>query len=320
LALSEQHVSKILEYCLEERAIADIMALFNRRNRTKFKEKFINPLLEEDFLTATSSKSKSSKQTYITTSKGKDILESQPPDQITDPGTKSGLSWDQVGTKLGLSWDYVAKMLEYCLEERAIADIMAFFNRKNKTKFRKTFINPLIEEDFLTMKIPGKPRSAKQKYVISEKGKNLLKKSADIFKRPSSDKDHPKEYEVEQLEIEPVEAPRKYPASIQQALNKFGWTWDKFNDFVLSLSQVCPRSVPSEIAAVILMSTQEEMNIMDLMKIADKTNRTRFRKFFLEPLIEAGLMVFTIPGKPKSSKQKYVITEKGKKLLKKYQD
>jgi len=174
LGLSRDYVAKILEYCLEERAIADIMALFNRKNRTKFKEKFINPLLAEDFLTATSPKSKSSKQTYITTSKGKDILESKPKEQINDLGTKSGLSWDQVGTKLGLSRDYVAKILEYCLEERAIADIMALFNRKSRTKFRKTFINPLIKEDFLAMKIPVKPRSAKQKYVITERGKKFL--------------------------------------------------------------------------------------------------------------------------------------------------
>ena len=89
-------------------------------------------------------------------------------------GTKSGLSWGQVGTKLGLSRDYVAKILEYCLEERAIADIMALFNRKSRTKFRKTFINPLIKEDFLAMKIPVKPRSAKQKYVITERGKKFL--------------------------------------------------------------------------------------------------------------------------------------------------
>jgi hypothetical protein len=37
---------------------------------------------------------------------------------------------------------------------------------------------------------------------------------------------------------------RKYPASIQQALNKFGWTWDRFNGFVPGLSHVCPKTVP----------------------------------------------------------------------------
>jgi ATP-dependent DNA helicase RecG len=100
LALSEQHVAKILDYCLEERPIADIMALFDRKDRTKFKETFINPLLEEDLLMMTSpGKPRSSKQTYITTSNGKNLLEFSPLD---------------LGTKSALSWDYVTKILEYC--------------------------------------------------------------------------------------------------------------------------------------------------------------------------------------------------------------
>jgi ATP-dependent DNA helicase RecG len=89
LALSEQHVAKILDYCLEERPITDIMALFDRKDRTKFKETFINPLVEEDLLMMTSpGKPRSSKQSYITTSKGKNLLEFSP----LDLGTKSALS------------------------------------------------------------------------------------------------------------------------------------------------------------------------------------------------------------------------------------
>jgi ATP-dependent DNA helicase RecG len=188
LGLSEHHVSKILDYCLEDRAIADIMTLFNRKDRTKFKETFINPLIEQNLLIMTSpGKPRSSKQTYITTPKGKKILESIPSakDQTNDlstksapgrhqVGTKSALSWDQVGAKLGLSEHHVSKILEFCLEDRAIADIMTLFNRKDRTKFRETFINPLIEEDLLVMTLPGKPKSSKQKYIITDRGKEFL--------------------------------------------------------------------------------------------------------------------------------------------------
>jgi ATP-dependent DNA helicase RecG len=51
---------------------------------------------------------------------------------------------------------------------------MPLFNRKDRTKFRKAFINPLVEEDFLTMTLPGKPKSSKQKYIITERGKEFL--------------------------------------------------------------------------------------------------------------------------------------------------
>jgi predicted transcriptional regulator len=273
-------------------------------------------------------------------------------EDITDEASrKCPASIQQALNKFGWTWDkfngFIPCLSQVCpksvpceiaavilisaQEEINIMDLMKILNKTNRTRFRKLFLDPLIEAGLIVLAIPGKPRSSKQKYIISEKGKNLLEKSPDTFERPSLDKVHPKEYEGEQIKIEPIEAPRKYPAStpqvprkypasIQQALNKFGWTWDKFSDFVLSLSQVCPKSVPCEIAAAILISAQEEINMMDLMKILNKTNRTRFKKHCLNPLIEVGFIEFTIPGKPKSSQQKYIITEKGKMLLKKYQD
>ncbi len=40
-----------------------------------------------------------------------------------------------------------------------------------------------------------------------------------------------------------------------------------------------------------------------------------FKKTFINPLIMAGIVAMTIPDKPTSSNQKYVLTEKGTKLL-----
>ena len=40
-----------------------------------------------------------------------------------------------------------------------------------------------------------------------------------------------------------------------------------------------------------------------------------FKKTFINPLIQAGIISMTIPDKPTSSNQKYVLTDKGVKLL-----
>ena len=57
----------------------------------------------------------------------------------------------------------------------SIIDIMKKFQRKDRTKFRKKFINPLLNEELIRMTIPDKPNSPKQKYIITEQGKQLLK-------------------------------------------------------------------------------------------------------------------------------------------------
>jgi len=58
-----------------------------------------------------------------------------------------------------------------------------------------------------------------------------------------------------------------------------------------------------------------EKGISDLMAIAGRTNRTKFRDQVLKPLLEVGWLEMTIPEKPRSSKQRYRLTDKGRDLL-----
>ena len=51
------------------------------------------------------------------------------------------------------------------------------------------------------------------------------------------------------------------------------------------------------------------------MVVAVKSDRTKFRNQVLRPLLEEGLLEMTIPDKPRSSKQKYRLTTKGRELL-----
>jgi predicted transcriptional regulator len=60
---------------------------------------------------------------------------------------------------------------------------------------------------------------------------------------------------------------------------------------------------------------REERPIGDLMEIAKRTDRTKFRNQVLNPLLNAGLLEMTTPDKPRSSKQKYRLTEKGRAVV-----
>ena len=78
------------------------------------------------------------------------------------------------GTKLALSRHQVA-ILHKCSEDSMLVDIMAITGRSDRTKFRHQVLNPLLEAGLIEMTIPDKPRSSKQKCLLTNAGKHLLK-------------------------------------------------------------------------------------------------------------------------------------------------
>ena len=88
-------------------------------------------------------------------------------------GTSGARSGDQVGTKSGLSRDQV-EVLRLCRQEQPLVAMMNVVGRQNRTKFRDGLVKSLIEAGLLELTIPDKPRSSKQKYRLTEKGRSVL--------------------------------------------------------------------------------------------------------------------------------------------------
>jgi ATP-dependent DNA helicase RecG len=65
----------------------------------------------------------------------------------------------------------------------------------------------------------------------------------------------------------------------------------------------------------ILRKCLADAEIADLMAIAERADRTKFRNQVLKPMLADGLLEMTIPDKPTSSNQRYRTTDKGKSLL-----
>jgi ATP-dependent DNA helicase RecG len=65
---------------------------------------------------------------------------------------------------------------------------------------------------------------------------------------------------------------------------------------------------------VLALATQAKA-LPELMTPSGRTNRTKFRAQIVAPLIDAGLLEMTVPGKPKSPNQRYRTTEAGKRML-----
>lgn len=58
------------------------------------------------------------------------------------------------------------KIIEFCKEPRSLAEIMLYLGYKDRVKFKKKYINPLMS-NALSMTIPNKPNSRNQKYIAT---------------------------------------------------------------------------------------------------------------------------------------------------------
>lgn len=86
-------------------------------------------------------------------------------------GTKFGTKF---GTKLGLSWEQVFPLFEMMSAPTSASDLRKALQLSDATKFKEKYLNPLIQEGLVAMTQPDKLNSPKQKYYLTDKGKELL--------------------------------------------------------------------------------------------------------------------------------------------------
>lgn len=75
------------------------------------------------------------------------------------------------------------------------------------------------------------------------------------------------------------------------------------------------RQVTRQVASQVLVFCQEPRKAHDIRVLLGLKDRETFQNNYLRPLIQEQLIALTIPDKPQSRLQQYIITEKGKKWL-----
>ena len=75
------------------------------------------------------------------------------------------------------------------------------------------------------------------------------------------------------------------------------------------------KSAPSRHQVHILRICLASKSIREIMALAGRRDRTKFRHQVMQPLLAAGWLAMTIPDKPTSSRQRYRLTAAGRQLL-----
>lgn len=92
------------------------------------------------------------------------------------------------------------------------------------------------------------------------------------------------------------ETPGKHPTSTQQVPSKY-------------------RTSTPQVRAMLLEAFAGDATRTQLQNAAGMKDREHFRKEYLQPLLDDGLLEMTVPEKPRSSKQSYRLTETGRAVL-----
>ena len=85
-------------------------------------------------------------------------------------------------------------------------------------------------------------------------------------------------------------------------------------DFLKS-SQATDQATDQAWLSLLKEINKKELNRSEMMKFLQLSHRPNFNERFVKPMLEEKLIEMTIPDKPSSPKQKYRITEKGKRLI-----
>lgn len=71
---------------------------------------------------------------------------------------------------------YTIEMMEYLnLNPATIKEIIGFISHPDSTEFRRKILNPLIDFGYVVMTDPDRPRSSKQRYTLTDSGRNLFR-------------------------------------------------------------------------------------------------------------------------------------------------
>lgn len=90
------------------------------------------------------------------------------------PKTKHRPSTDQVPIKYKPIPIEIRNLVKVAAGEKSRKELQQALELKHKGNFRENYIDPAIESGFIELKYPDSPNHPKQRYLLTEKGQELL--------------------------------------------------------------------------------------------------------------------------------------------------
>ena len=89
--------------------------------------------------------------------------------------TKCRPSTDQVAMKYRRSTVEVQNLIKALVGEMSRKEIQTALQLKHEGNFRENYLEPALRDKLIQMKYPDSPNHPKQRYLLTEKGTEILK-------------------------------------------------------------------------------------------------------------------------------------------------
>lgn len=190
----------------------------------------------------------------------------------------------------------------------------------NSVALREAIINSIVHNDF-TREVPPKFEIFSDRIEITSAGTLLEGLSMEEFFDGVS---IPRNRELMRI-FRDLELVEQLGSGVPRILDSYGRECFRFMDNFTRMTfpslevhtpQVAPQVTPQVTPQVIelIKVFEETHNRSELQSKLGLSDREHFRKAYLQPAIDSGLVALTIPDKPTSSKQRYLLTRIGRKI------
>jgi len=146
---------------------AEIQEFLGLKRRETVIENYINPAIQQGYIAMKYPNSPNHpQQHYILTVKGKLLKDEtgQLPEQVT--GQVTGQVTDE-------TMEYIQKTVWVIDEDAKRTDIQKLIGLKHRENFIDNYLNPAIQQGYVTMKYPNNLNHPQQRYRLTDKGKSL---------------------------------------------------------------------------------------------------------------------------------------------------
>lgn len=203
-------------------------------------------------------------------------------EQKTDGNSELATNLSQLVTDLSVQ----VKTLIINLNKKSLSllelQLVTKYAPKSRSYFKKHYIDPSVESGLVGMQYPENQNHPKQKYYLTEKGKEVL----ETLKASENQKTDDENGEVA-------------------------------TELVTNLSPTC-HNLSVQVKNLIISLDKKNLSPLELQLVTKDAPKSRsyFKKHYIDPAFELGLIALLFPDKPNHPKQKYYLTEKGKEVLK----